>query len=281
MVKRKWPFSVACQHPGCTFVANGSTELASRTGLARHTREQHSATGVSCRTRRQEQQKQRLHMARKSQPLLLQGWAKQHRFAVTCPLRREAMWTSTHEGLMRAGVPAACVVRRKGIDFDKYTEDPGRRPEGLKRSTFLMWDFHKGFLPRCKFWFASEAELQFIWWVEDDCALKANVDFTALHAHALAGRACLHWAGYLSKRGQPHWGTHLVAVSREGLPHLEARLSQEAAKAAEGGNSLAYLRGFDTWIRGVLAIEQGGMPLVRVLPKSVAQQRRHALRGRR
>ena len=276
MVKRTWPFNEACQHRGCQFVAHGCARLAARTGLARHARENHSAEAQAAKHRRQRQQARRLQLSRDHQPLLSQGDAGKHLFVVTSPLRRQALFEGTRDALIAAGVPPKRIVRRGGIDFKQYLQNRGRLPAGLRRSTFLMWDFHKQFLPKCKSLFAGQPGLKFVWWVEDDCKLKKGVDIQTLHAHALAGPACIHWAAYFKKNGQARWGSHLAAVSRAGLPHVESQMNKEAKQS-----SWSYLLGLDSWLHRGLNLERASMPLVGAWQSSVASQRRHGLKGRR
>ena len=281
MPKRKWPFEAKCCQAGCSFTANGSTEVAARNGLSRHMRERHRATDNDPAHRRRTQQSSRLRLARASQPMLLQGQVEQHLFFVTCPLRREDMFTSTRDRLVAAGVAVESIMRRRGIDFATVTENPHRYPVGLKRSTFLMWDFHKNFLPSCQTWFDTRPELQFIWWVEDDCKLKPKIKVTSLHAHALAEPACLHWAGFAKVRGIAKWGTHLFALSRTGLPLVQAQLDKEESEVPEGTANLSYLMGLDTWFHKRRDIVSGELPLVRAWPESMASQVNHSRQGRR
>ena len=277
-------FRAACQHPRCTFVARGSTKLASQTGLRRHVREKHGGEvrgSGRCEQRRRQQQAERQRALRSSRPLLSQGSGHKHLFVVTSPVPREAMWLQTRDRLIQGGVAAECIVRRVGIDFAAYRQNHGRHPVGLTRSTFLMHDFHKGFLPLCRQRFENNQQLQYIWWVEDDCSFKKGQNATTLHARALAGRACLLWAGYTNKHGGPCWGSHLAAVTRSGLKALQKQMDDEEAKLQREGSRLSYLVALDTWFRRGLAIQHRGKPLVQAFPESGASQVQHERQGRR
>ena len=125
-----------------------------------------AACARALRKRRQSQQASRRQAERAEESVLLQGHAAQHLFVITCPLHRETMWVRTRYALVKMGVPTSNIIRRRGIHFDHYQQNWHRLhhlPAGLKRSTFLMWDFHNKFLPSCSTWFENDSELQYIW----------------------------------------------------------------------------------------------------------------------
>ena len=101
------------------------------------------------------------------------------------------------------------------------------------------------------------------------------------HALALAGKSCLLWAGYISRKGEARYGSHLLGVSREGLKRLTKFLDKEASEAALAGDSLSYLEGLDTWIWRGKSRTLGSMAFVHVWGESFAHQAQHSLSGRR
>ena len=282
MIMARWRFQIPCKSNGCAFVARGSTRRTCQTTLARHVREQHNKNS-SARRKRRNQQAQRIKLIRRQQPLLLQGKADTHRFIITAPRHRSSMWETCKNNLVAKGIPAKHVKRRLGIDFKSYStgkQFTKRLPEGLKKHTFLMWDFHKSFLPACRDRFHRDHSVDIIWWVEDDCQLKKTINAESMESFALAGKGCLHWAGYIVIKGKAWWGSHLVGVSRSGVEHAIAKLDEEAKAAKGSGDRLGYLMGLDTWLRKQIGIERGGQPLVRIWPSSVAHQRKHEFQWR-
>ena len=282
VAKQCYRYRQKCSHARCKFVARGSTWLSCSTGMCRHIRENHGPAAHATRTRRQAQQlHRRKECYRAARGLLVQGLSEQHLFVVTCPLHRESMWIRTREKLVAMGVSVKRIVRRRGIHFEHYQQNGYRLchdlPAGLKRCTFLMWDFHHRFLNSCSKWFEKDIDLQYIWWVEDDCSFKTGVDMESLHAIAVGGKALIHWAGYKRKRGEPTWGSHLAVIHRSSVAHLIAQRDKEANEAGD----LSYLMGLDTWFRNGQMISVAGKRLVVASSESVGYQRRHEWAWRR
>ena len=150
MAKQTFRFRKKCSHARYTFVARGSSWLACSTGMYRHMRETHGSAALATRTRRQAHQlHRRKECYRAARDMLVQGLSQQHLFVVTCPLHRESMWIRTREKLVAMGVSVKRIVRRRGIHFEHYQQNGyhlcHHLPAGLKRCTFLMWDFHHRF----------------------------------------------------------------------------------------------------------------------------------------
>ena len=140
-------------------MARGSTRLSCSTGMHRHIRETHGSAADETRTRRQAQQARRMQAHRAAESVVSHGHSKQHLFVVTCPLHRETMWLRTRDALVSIGIPTKNIIRRRGIHFERYQQNGHGlhyMPVGLKRSTFLMWDFHHKFLSSCSTWFEKK-----------------------------------------------------------------------------------------------------------------------------
>ena len=184
---------------------------------------------------------------------------------------------------MATGLPVSRIRRRRGIDWEAHSRASGegsRKPQdfpsGLLKHTFLMWDFHKRFLPSAQAAFAADRALKWIFWVEDDIAFARGVTWPKIVKACGANPAPLTWLAYTCVRGKPRWGSHLVALHRAGMPRLLKYLdSLEAA----GSEPLAYLVGLDTFC--LRASEASAEGVGRIASKSWASQRGHEWKGRR
>ena len=214
---------------------------------------------------------------------------------VTCPDYRMDHHDATFAGMIEAGFEAREVHRRRGIDFSQYLNDlqaagdgiarvgSQRLPRGLRKNTFLMFDFHRFFLPLVLSKFSEDASLEWCFWVEDDCSF-AGRDATiasqvlACAASLRASGAC--WMGYSRRKGAPRYQSHLVALSRTGAEAMAEHLDETANAAKQAGDHLAYLEGLDTFLHKAQKTTKYGRPLVVAAPTSMARQRKHTRVGR-
>ena len=265
----------SCPIEGCGWKTEAQSTYACRQSLNRHLREEHSE-GPHKR-RRQEMQRMRLQHSRSSDDDHANCLA-----LVVSPLHRDALYAKAVETLSDCGLPVARIRRRHGIDWLAYqraSEEGSRRPydlpRGLKRHTFLMWDFHKSFLPAVAAAFEADDDLDLVFWVEDDIKIKDGVTWTEVVAACGDNPAPLTWLAYYKVKGRPRYGTHLLAVHRDGLSAL---LSHLDAMEAASTDRMDYLEGLDTFCFHLLEQDDG---LVAVASQSLAEQRRHTMRGRR
>ena len=261
----------------CRLVFVGATAKSARNQLSRHRREFHVRSGAL--HRRREQQRARMALTRSGPSAALAATAPAFALArhlavfITAPDFRESMYVSAVAHLVSVGCPISCIHRRRGIDFRSYIDSAGasRYPKGLACSTFLMYDFHKHFLPAATKLFDRFRDLTCVLWLEDDCRMKPGRTM----AHVMDGaRACepsVGWLGYLRVGGQPRWQSHIVSVSRWSAPALKRELD---TRQRQGTSPVQYLKGLDTMLRDLQAVTHKGHALVRALPESMACQTR-------
>ena len=283
--------AMACQWtcPECGYLVQASTEKVLKSNSRRHTREEHG--DISIKTRRKQLQASRLRASRElvvDAEVVGKVNAKAY---ITCPVHRDALYDLAMKECLRIGFQPSQVARRKGLDFTKYTQtDPGRMrnvsgtihvPKGLKKDTFLMWDFHINFLPMVAGAFALDSTLDVVFWLEDDIAFSKDVLATTLTRHATAMSNSLGWMAYTKVKGEARYGTHCIAVPRYGVALARQALDEDAAAAAVGGDPLSYLEGLDTFIWRACRRKLGGAPLAMAAEESMAGQRKHKYAGRK
>ena len=118
-----------------------------------------------------------------------------------------------------------------------------------------------------------------VWWVEDDIRFyRAGGIQKMIDETSSAPAPCLYWFGYSCKDGAPRYGSHLVGVSKAGLPRLR-RLLRERRDPA----TYSHLKGLDTWLKDLRDREPNGedTPWIMTSVSSWAAQRKHERRGRR
>lgn len=269
MAKHRW----RCPH--CDWRLAMASKASFDAAKCRHMREEH-ANATSAKEQRRKQQRVRIAALRRgggAGDVLTGEW----RIAVTCPPKREELWSLAFDGLVGAGFPAAAISRRKGIDLNSNTP---RRPAALTRSTFLLWDFHTRFLPWALGLFTSAPAIEVVVWAEDDVVLKAGVSAHTLRSEWAQRRAEVCWWGYTRVKGKPHWGSHLFAFSREGARQLRAVLDGQAAAFKGTRDPMGYLCGLDTFLRRLVGTKRRP-GTVAVARSSLAGQRTHRWQGRR
>ena len=178
------------------------------------------------------------------------------------------------------------VARLSSIvdDLLRASEDGDRKPhdlpEGLQRHTFLMWDFHKRFLPHIASAFIADPDLQIAFWAEDDIKFSSSVTMTKIVKACGANPAPLTWLAYRTVARKARFGAHLVAVHRNGVQQLMDYMDEYEAEQEAAGRD--YLMGLDTFLyhmtQSMPALDQG---LLKVACKSWASQRTHDKKGRR
>ena len=125
-----------------------------------------------------------------------------------------------------------------------------------------------------------------VYWIEDDVKFNTGLAFSEITDIALSQHACVSWLGYITRRGIPTWGTHLLAVHRGGVEGLQAYLDTQAVTGQEKGTSLSYLMGLDTWIKRACGdIVANGGTNARAIAKAsttslAPQEKRHPFVGR-
>ena len=212
--------------------------------------------------------------------------APKHLFVVTAPNSRTDFWEKAREELLQAGIPVENICRRKGLDFTEYSrpDSPlprdGRYPPGLKRHTFLHFDFIEHFLPWCKDRFEKRDSVQVIWWVEDDIKMKMGA--SQVHEKlelTLQQEHCLLWAGYTKKGATPRFGSHLVGVTRVGFDRLlDFVRDSRSSGVREVGD---HLKGLDTWLWQLVDRSSDENKLCKTAAETWAGQVRHTRAGRR
>ena len=210
------------------------------------------------------------------------------------------MFQSTREQLLSVGFSVTQIKRRFGITWSKHVlakassrqRDSSqldligsqRLPRALRTNTFLSWDFHKRFLPMALRAFSDQQTLQWIFWVEDDCTFKRNLNLTVAKLISVCDRSRASgavWLGFVSRNGVPAWGSHLIALSRQGALNLKSHLDDLGAQAMQNGKPLQYLMGLDTMMKAFCCVWMNGLPLVVTHSESLAYQRSHELAGRK
>ena len=138
------------------------------------------------------------------------------KFFATSPIHRERTWEAMRDHFVRMGIPIECVRRRHGVHFQGYLDgnDAGRRlPKGLKRCTFLMWDFHRLFIRLAKSTFNSDPDCEFVVWCEDACRFQKKGVLTDMTRGMRQRKRCAaHWLGFLKVKGKPWWQAHCVGL---------------------------------------------------------------------
>ena len=217
--------------------------------------------------------------------------ASRLRAYVTCPARRDALYDTTFNELLKIGFEAGQIHRRRGIDMNEYEQGNvmlkhsgsvvRRVPEGLQKHTFLLWDFHKCFLPLAAAAFDDDPNLEVIFWVEDDVKMMPGVDAGSLLDAVKQAGAAITWLAFTIVKGTPTFGTHLAGISRDGVALALRELDRLEEEFATQGSRLKYLMGLDTFFKKSLRTSIDGTALVKAVPKSMARQRSHSFKGRR
>jgi len=140
-----------------------------------------------------------------------------------------------------------------------------------------MWDFHRRFLDQAWATFDADPDCGFVAWVEDDCRFNPGESMSTMLAQLESAVACVHWLGYICVKGVPWWASHLVVISRKGLPIIKAHMDMLGRTSGH----VKYLMGLDTFIRKLGGLAGGDMDLLHVAPHSLARQHKHKLQGRR
>lgn len=264
--------------PQCGVVVKATGALALRTCKARHVREVHSAEGPAVVAKRRAQQRERQSARRRAASVGGPDCgAKAWLISITCPPRRSRLWDRARDVLLQAGFLATSVRRRVGLDM---CEGATRCPKGLAPSTFLLWDFHRRWLPWAIQTLRRSPRLRVIAWAEDDLELQPRVTAATLVQSWDRCPKNVAWLGYIRKGGKPWWGSHLIAMNLDGAVSLKRRLDEEAAAVYGTRRPMAYLCGLDTWCRRALDCDPKKR-LIWAPPKTLARQRRHTFRGRR
>jgi len=278
----------------CGYTVHGATAKICRNNLSRHIRERHG-DGSALTRRRSQQARRKLAVHHGLVGCTVQPSPSCRACAgvlvyVTSPAQRDDMFNATLSELVRIGVPVAAVRRRRGFAFRAaragnmpvgHCARPTRPPEGLRLNTFLMWDFHKNFIPTalraCE---GSNNDVKVVLWVEDDTRFADGIQAQDIIAAVRNAEPSFVWLGYILKAGKPHWGSHLLGFSPASLQIAKKTLDAAQAQSRSRGKPLQYLVGLDTWVRRVLTTTQDGHPVASVVSRSMACQRQHAKRGR-
>ena len=259
--------------------------------MNRHRREQHGDGGVL--QRRRYQQRRRNNAERAIAPAEAPADLEDALYYVTAPAHRESMWEQARDRLLAVGVPLGRIRRRHGIHWSEYEQLESDAahwsdlrhdlPRGLQRNTFLMYDFHRRFLPACQEAFRASGGLSLVYWIEDDINFARLSRMSDINSIAASQNTCLSWLGYKRVKGKPKWGTHIMAVHRAGVDELLAVLNGKAQVARDGGRPMSYLMGLDTWVSQMCeAKTPTGRSVAMASAKSLAQQSyTHAFVGRR
>lgn len=272
----------------CGKVLQGSTPKSLASAVNRHRREAHGdGTAIE---RRQAQQKSRLNSVRALQPSDEPAHSRGIVY-VTSLRRREALWEAARDEFLRLGMAPGCVRRRLGIDMVEYDSASqeqvslrtcgGPLPEGLRRSTFLMFDFYRNFLPLAVKVLEERPEIDWVAWAEDDIKFPAGRKVAELHEGAMAAGDSGFWAAFRTRGGKPVWGAHLVVVTTSAAQRILRCMDEEAQASRARGKPWSHLLALDTWIAKMCDREFEGAPLFCTGSSSLATQRAHPFKGRR
>ena len=254
-----------------------TSQHALQTGRDRHVREVHHVDGKAAAAKRRAQQRERQAARRGTARAALARGAEKWLISITCPHRRSCLWDRARTGLLHAGFAVDHLRRRVGLDMGERNT---RRPQGLSPSTFLLWDFHRRWLPWAIQTFRRSQRLRVIAWAEDDLELKPGVTAATIFRAWDRSPNDVAWLGYIRQGGKPWWGSHLIALNLGGAVALKRRLDEEAARVFGTRRPMAYLCGLDTWCRRLLDCSPKDR-LIWAPPETLARQRRHPFRGRR
>ena len=190
------------------------------TARDRHVRELHGARGGRAWAvrRRRATDSKRHKMARLSAYTAQVALAASVRVLVLCPYRREAalgLFQAACRSFVDVGVPVHSIRRKQGIDLLHYPEV--RRCDVVTR--FIVRDF----IPAANKLFEQSPHLQFVWFVEDDCRLKAGTALADLMTASHQAGDCIGWLGYGRRGGEPKVGAHLVSFSRRALKQFSVK----------------------------------------------------------
>ena len=281
----RFRFRRACDE--CHAVVRGNSKKTLQSAVYRHRREHHS--GGAAVGRRRQQQASRLRAIRQSgdddQPALDPDSVM---IFVTCPQRREELWHRARAEVIKMGLPASCVRRRRGLDWSGYeassrlrenAEYMHRYPVGLHKHTFLMHDFHNCFLPYVRNLFNASPTLAFVFWTEDDFFVKPGASIGHLLKAAAKRPQKVCWAGYVRVGGEPKWGAHFVCIPRMAVQPLLSLLAGMEADAIRAGDRFSYLLSLDGFLKLAMTAKAGAV--VWATATSYAGQRSHPFKGRR
>lgn len=258
--------------PSCAKRLIASTKASLSSNRSRHLREEHG--DGNAKRRRQDQQAARLRAVRGAAHAGSDAPSPVAAF-ITSPSHRDELYDQCFRECLRIGFLPSQVHRRRGMDFSKYVADGLARmknpmgvvgvPEGLRKDTFLMWDFHANFLPTALAAFEQDKGLRAVFWLEDDTSFRKGVTAEALLEACLEAPDSIAWLAYTKKDCVPAWGSHCVGLTRSGAALARQRLNDEEAASRTAGSELSYLCGLDTWLKK-------GQPskLVRAAAKSMA-----------
>ena len=284
----QWSFRWSC--PDCPWECKARYRASLKSSINRHRREVHSNTGAV--ERRRLQQATRLRATRTHEEShQVQINAK---VFVTSPRHRDGLYNKCFDECLRIGFNSTQVHRRRGLELKraialagkkmvvKNPEGPVLVPIGLRSDTFLMWDFHKNFLPTATHAFEADRDLKVVFWLEDDVFFHKGVDAETLVAAAERLPHSIGWLAFMTKKGAPFWGTHCLSIPRDGVALARQHMDNLATQAEEAGSPLSYLCGLDTWVRKMCSETAAlGTPYASAVKKSLAGQRAHTLKGRK
>lgn len=256
-------FCALCLHCGVAFRSAISLKSAS-TARDRHVREGHGSRAgrVLARRRRRTTDSKRHKIARRSCHTAQAALAASVRVMVLCPYRREAalgLFQAACRSFVDVGMPVQNIRRKQGIDLLRHPEV--RRCDVVTR--FIVRDF----VPAAHKLFEKFPDLRFVWFVEDDCRVKAGTALADLLTASQQAGDCIGWLGYGRRGGEPKVGAHLVSFSRRALMRFSVKSCSILAT-----RKLA----FDTLLHALWQQDCVWVPRV-----SLACQAGHSAKGRR
>ena len=259
-------------------MAKGSTKTSVRKGIQRHTRWSHTKGGKAKQEAARALNAKRMKAVRAEDAT--HAPAASYEVYITSPASREQMYDDCLGRLARAGCDVRQVRRRHGV---KFGAPCARLPVKMRKSEFLMYDFHKKFLPMVEQRFAQSSNLKHIFWAEDDVTVKPGVLWRDILEAANNASPSAAWCGYFARNGRPTWGSHLLALTRASARAIGVYIDELVALAdSEGRIRARAYQGLDSLLASLAAGKRrGSAKMVRATPKSLAGQKIHHLKGRR
>ena len=154
-----------------------------------------------------------------------------------------------------------------------YEPSAWRFPEGLRKHTFLMWDWHQRFLDMASQVF-NTSDVQFVCWAEGDIGFRKHDLLSGLLSDLRtrsSGSPACWWTAWMKVKGEPRYGAHFGCLTRDGCSVVEDYLNSLRTRAIDEGDPLGYLMGLDAFLYKTQGVEYNGVTFQAV----------HPLKGRR
>ena len=229
--------------------------------MNRHICEEHATHNKQTKQRRRVQQAARkkvwkaAHQDTELRACGLRGLLEVTECRVLCPARRSENFAATKSGLVKFGFTK--IKRDFGWDFVTGASMPLHIPHQKRPFKCLIpksklehiW-FEQYFLPAAISRLDENCNLQTIVLCEDDCAPRSRASFKGLLKEIAEVSPSALWCGYSRQGGEPRYGSHCLAITRQSA----ACILQYSRSLAGKTDVYAHYQGLDTFIHHVMKV---------------------------